>query len=108
MGGVRSAVYATETSVEEYLTYTTEETEKLEVTQMTEKLGGNMEQANLKYQKLVESYPDTEAANEAKETLKARNRLPASEDGDGGEDNGGDGGSDSGGSDGDEGGEDTE
>lgn len=42
MGGVRSAVYATETSVEEYLTYTTEETEKLEVTQMTEKLGGNM------------------------------------------------------------------
>lgn len=40
MGGVRSAVYATETSVEEYLTYTTEETEKLEVTQMTEKLGG--------------------------------------------------------------------
>ena len=69
---------------------------------------GNMEQANLKYQKLVESYPDTEAANEAKETLKARNRLPASEDGDGGEDNGGDGGSDSGGSDGDEGGEDTE
>ena len=45
MGGVRSAVYATATSVEEYLTYTTEETEKLEVTQMTEKLGGNMEQA---------------------------------------------------------------
>ena len=45
MGGVRSAVYATETSVEEHLTYTTEETEKLEVTQMTEKLGGNMEQA---------------------------------------------------------------
>ena len=40
-----SAVYATETSVEEYLTYTTEETEKLEVTQMTERLGGNMEQA---------------------------------------------------------------
>ena len=45
LGGVQSAVYATETSVEEYLTYTTEETEKLEVTQMTEKLGGNMEQA---------------------------------------------------------------
>ena len=35
LGGVQSAVYATETSVEEYLTYTTEETEKLEVTQMT-------------------------------------------------------------------------
>lgn len=45
LGGVQSAVYATETSVEEYLTYTTEETEKLEVTQMTKKLGGNMEQA---------------------------------------------------------------
>lgn len=45
LGGVQSAVYATETSVEEYLTYTTEETEKLEVTQLTEKLGGNMEQA---------------------------------------------------------------
>ncbi len=45
LGGVQSAVYATETSVEEYLTYTTEETEKLEVTHMTEKLGGNMEQA---------------------------------------------------------------
>ena len=39
------SINATETSVEEYLTYTTEETEKLEVTQMTEKLGGNMEQA---------------------------------------------------------------
>ena len=45
LGGVQSAVYATETSVEEYLTYTTEETEKLEVTQMAERLGGNMEQA---------------------------------------------------------------
>ena len=45
MGGVRSAVYATETSLEVYLTYTTEETEKVEVTKMTEKLGGNMEQA---------------------------------------------------------------
>ena len=45
MGGVRSAIYARGTSGEEYITYTTEETEKLEVTQMTEKLGGNMEQA---------------------------------------------------------------
>lgn len=45
LGGVQSAVYATETSVEEYLTYTTEETEKLEATQMAERLGGNMEQA---------------------------------------------------------------
>ena len=31
LGGVQSAVYATEVSMQEYLTYTTEETEKLEV-----------------------------------------------------------------------------
>ena len=31
LGGVQSAVYATETSVEEYLTYTTEESEKMQV-----------------------------------------------------------------------------
>lgn len=45
LGGVQSAVYATEVSAEEYLTYTTEESEKLEVTQLTEKLGGNIELA---------------------------------------------------------------
>ena len=31
LGGTHSAVYATEVSVEEYLAYTTEETEKMEV-----------------------------------------------------------------------------
>ena len=31
LGGVQSAVYATETSVEEYLTYTTEESEKMQL-----------------------------------------------------------------------------
>ncbi|WP_165043846.1 TraG family conjugative transposon ATPase [Dysgonomonas sp. ZJ709] len=45
LGGVQSAVYATEVSVEEYLTYTTEETEKLELFQLCEKLGGNIELA---------------------------------------------------------------
>lgn len=45
LGGVQSAVYATEVSMCEYLTYTTEETEKLEVMRLAEKLGGDMEQA---------------------------------------------------------------
>ncbi|GHU88957.1 transposase [Bacteroidia bacterium] len=45
LGGVQSAVYATEVSAEEYMTYTTEETEKLEVMQKTEELGGNIELA---------------------------------------------------------------
>lgn len=39
LGGTQSAVYATEVSAEEYLTYTTEETEKMEVLQLAEKLG---------------------------------------------------------------------
>jgi len=42
---VQSAVYATETSTAEYLTYTTEEGEKLEVERMAETRGGSMEQA---------------------------------------------------------------
>lgn len=45
LGGVQSAVYATEVSMHEYLTYTTEETEKVEVMQLAEKLGGNIELA---------------------------------------------------------------
>ena len=45
LGGTQSAVYATEVSAEEYLCYTTEETEKLELTRLTEKLGGNIELA---------------------------------------------------------------
>jgi len=43
LGGVQSAVYATEVSLSEYYTYTTEETEKLELMRLTEKLGGNIE-----------------------------------------------------------------
>lgn len=45
LGGVQSAVYATEVSGEEYLAYTTEESEKLEVLKKTEELDGNIELA---------------------------------------------------------------
>jgi len=45
LGGVQSAVYATEVSLEEYLAYTTEESEKMEVMEMAAQLGGNVELA---------------------------------------------------------------
>ena len=45
LGGVQSAVYATEVSLEEYYTYTTEETEKIELFRLAENLGGNLELA---------------------------------------------------------------
>ncbi|MDD2437173.1 MAG: TraG family conjugative transposon ATPase [Massilibacteroides sp.] len=45
LGGVKSAVYATEVSMPEYLTYTTEESEKMEVMELAEKLGGDIELA---------------------------------------------------------------
>ena len=45
LGGMQSAVYATEVSPSEYYTYTTEETEKLLVQKLSEKLGGDIEQA---------------------------------------------------------------
>lgn len=45
LGGTQSAVYATEVSDEEYICYTTEESEKLELTRLTEKLDGNIELA---------------------------------------------------------------
>ncbi|MFR9624337.1 MAG: hypothetical protein SNF92_09370, partial [Rikenellaceae bacterium] len=45
LGGKQSAVYATEVSMEEYLTYTTEESEKLEVQLRTKQLGGDIELA---------------------------------------------------------------
>lgn len=44
-GGKYSAVYATEVSLEEYYTYTTEESEKLELQKLTAKLDGNLELA---------------------------------------------------------------
>jgi hypothetical protein len=45
LGGTQSAVYATEVSMEEYLTYTTEESEKVELFNLAEKLDGNIELA---------------------------------------------------------------
>ena len=45
LGGTDSAVYATEVSLEEYLAYTTEETEKMEVMQLASELDGNVELA---------------------------------------------------------------
>ncbi|KAA4661503.1 TraG family conjugative transposon ATPase, partial [Bacteroides ovatus] len=44
-GGTQSAVYATEVSLEEYYTYTTEESEKMELFALADKLGGNLELA---------------------------------------------------------------
>lgn len=45
LGGTQSAVYATEVSTEEYLAFTTEETEKMEVNALTEKMDGDIEAA---------------------------------------------------------------
>jgi len=45
LGGTQSAVYATEVSMEEYLTYTTEESEKVELFNLVERLDGNIELA---------------------------------------------------------------
>ena len=45
LGGVQSAVYATEVSTEEYLCYTTEEREKMEVMARAEKLGSDIQAA---------------------------------------------------------------
>lgn len=45
LGGTQSAVYATEVSLAEYYTYTTEETEKMELFALAEQLDGNLELA---------------------------------------------------------------
>ena len=45
LGGTQSAVYATEVSPEEYLCYTTEETEKIQVLARARQLGGDIEVA---------------------------------------------------------------
>ena len=55
LGGIQSAVYATEVSMAEYYTYTTEETEKLELFRLAESLGGNIE---LAIKQLAESKSD--------------------------------------------------
>lgn len=45
LGGTHSAVYATEVSEQEYLAYTTEESEKLEVMNLAHEMGGDVEGA---------------------------------------------------------------
>lgn len=45
LGGTHSAVYATEVSLEEYFAYTTEESEKHQVMELSERLDGNLEKA---------------------------------------------------------------
>ncbi|GAQ14881.1 conjugative transposon protein TraG [Myroides odoratimimus] len=45
LGGMQSGVYATEVSYSEYLAYTTEETEKLQVMNLAKELNGNVEMA---------------------------------------------------------------
>jgi len=45
LGGTQSAVYATEVSKQEYLAYTTEESEKIVVRRKAEELDGDMEAA---------------------------------------------------------------
>jgi len=45
LGGVQSTVYAPEVSLEEYLCYSTEESEKVELEGLTKELGGNIELA---------------------------------------------------------------
>ncbi|EHQ44306.1 TraG family conjugative transposon ATPase [Myroides odoratus] len=45
LGGTHSGVYATEVSYSEYLAYTTEETEKLQVMNLAKELDGNVEMA---------------------------------------------------------------
>lgn len=45
LGGTQSAVYATEVSPEEYLCYTTEETEKIQVLNRAAQFGGDIEMA---------------------------------------------------------------
>jgi conjugation system TraG family ATPase len=42
LGGVQSKVYATEVSLEEYLAYTTEESEKMKVQEYTKRFGGDI------------------------------------------------------------------
>lgn len=49
LGGVLSKVYRTEVSPEEYLAYTTEETEKVKLMKHTEKFGGDIEKGIMAY-----------------------------------------------------------
>ena len=45
LGGMLSKVYRTEVSLEEYLAYTTEETEKVKLMQYAQRFDGDMQKA---------------------------------------------------------------
>jgi type IV secretory pathway VirB4 component len=49
LGGVQSKVYRTEVSPQEYIAYTTEESEKVKLMQYVEKYGGDFEKAITAY-----------------------------------------------------------
>ena len=92
LGGVQSTVYATEVSPEEYLCYTTEESEKVEVEQLAKQLGGNIERLSeglrkrngiktMKYRKCLWSMKPCfrstgYAGSEKQPQVAARHRIP--------------------------------
>jgi conjugation system TraG family ATPase len=53
LGGMLSKVYRTEVSPEEYLAYTTEETEKMKVMQFAEKYGGDLQKGIVELVKMM-------------------------------------------------------
>jgi conjugation system TraG family ATPase len=55
LGGVLSKVYRTEVSPEEYLAYTTEETEKIQLSQWTARFGGNIKKGIAAYAEEIKS-----------------------------------------------------
>ena len=55
LGGVLSKVYRTEVSPEEYLAYTTEETEKIQVAQWTARFGGDIKKGIAAYAEEIKS-----------------------------------------------------
>lgn len=57
LGGVLSKVYRTEVSLEEYLAYTTEETEKVKLMNYSEKFGGDMEKGIIAFADELNSHP---------------------------------------------------
>ena len=76
LGGIQSAVYATETSVEEYLTYTTEESEKTQVMELAGKLGGDIEAASASWHANAKRKPNLNSSCRETDVLDMR-RHPA-------------------------------
>ena len=75
LGGVQSAVYATEVSDEEYLAFTTEQTEKMEVYALAEKLDGDIEaaMAHSRYSDrccMAGSWPNAAAGSGRRRTMR--------------------------------------